>query len=222
MDPSNFRLRLALDLSRIIVAPSLAFLVVVRLFRWNPRWLSLPAYITFMVLYTISKRQWTRLLQHREAQQLGAAHIPQVVGKWPGNIDVLLRMMRDFKSSYILDVYLRLFEEYQCTTLNLRILWTDTVRSGRCLMHSRPTMPLTLIDHIDGSTACEICTCFWFQPLLEGKIAKGKNVGNKSRSPLSCSPGHRETFLGQGIFNRDDEVRSALSQVIIISCHFGT
>ncbi|KAF8736947.1 hypothetical protein AX14_013681 [Amanita brunnescens Koide BX004] len=170
MDPSNFRLRLALDLSRIIVAPSLAFLVVVRLFRWNPRWLSLPAYITFMVLYTISKRQWTRLLQHREAQQLGAAHIPQVVGKWPGNIDVLLRMMRDFKSSYILDVYLRLFEEYQCTTLNLRILWTDTIIS------------------MDQQHA-KFVLASGFNHFWRGKLQKER----------------METFLGQGIFNRDDE-----------------
>lgn len=53
--------------------------------------------------------------------------IPHVVGKWPGNIDILLRMMKAFKTAYILDVYLDLFEEYQCTTLNTRILWVDQV-----------------------------------------------------------------------------------------------
>ena len=152
MDPSNFRLRLALDLSRLIVAPSLAFVAIVRLSKWNLGWLSLPAYVVFLVFCTIIRSQWTLLRQHRDAQQLGAAPIPQVVGKWPGNIDILLRMLRDFKRSYTLDVYLRLFEEYQCTTLNLRILWTDTVRNSRCFMLSRPTIPLTLIDHIDGST----------------------------------------------------------------------
>ena len=152
MDPSNFRLRLALDLSRLIVVPSLAFVAIVRLSKWNLGWLSLPAYVVFLVFCTIIRSQWTLLRQHRDAQQLGAAPIPQVVGKWPGNIDILLRMLRDFKSSYTLDVYLRLFEEYQCTTLNLRILWTDTVRNSCCFMLSRPTMPLTLIDHIDGST----------------------------------------------------------------------
>jgi len=127
MDPSNFRLRLALDLWRTIAVPSLAFVAVIRFSKWNPGWLSLPVYISFMILSTIARRQWTLLSQHREARQLGAAPIPRVVGKWPGNIDILLQMMRDFKNSYTLDVYLRLFEEYRSTTLNLRILWTDTI-----------------------------------------------------------------------------------------------
>lgn len=29
--------------------------------------------------------------------------------------------------SYLLDVYLDLFKEYRCTTLNLRILWVDQI-----------------------------------------------------------------------------------------------
>ena len=42
-------------------------------------------------------------------------------------MDILLRMMRSFRTDYIQDVYLELFREYQCTTLNLRIFWIDTV-----------------------------------------------------------------------------------------------
>ncbi|TFY66527.1 hypothetical protein EVG20_g4563 [Dentipellis fragilis] len=53
--------------------------------------------------------------------------IPRVVGKWPGNIDLLLHMLRAGKTSYIQQVYLALFEEYQCTTLNTRILWMDQI-----------------------------------------------------------------------------------------------
>ncbi len=220
MDPSNFRLRLALDLWRTIAVPSLAFVAIIRFSKWNPGWLSVPAYISFMVLSTIARRQWTWLSQHREAQQLGAAPIPRVVGKWPGNIDILLKMMRDFKNSYTLDVYLRLFEEYRCTTLNLRILWTDTVRDTPRSVPCRLTVALTLTDHNDGSAAREIRACNRFQSLLEGQVAKGENVGNKPLSPLSCSFRRRETFLGQGIFNRDDEVSIALSQIIPVSCLF--
>jgi hypothetical protein len=36
-------------------------------------------------------------------------------------------MIRAFKTSYVGDVYLQLFEEYKTTTLNLRVLWSDTV-----------------------------------------------------------------------------------------------
>ena len=67
-------------------------------------------------------------IRAQDRYQMGAREIPRVVGKWPGNIDVLFKMMKAFKTSYILDVYLQLFEEYQCTTLNTRILWSDMVR----------------------------------------------------------------------------------------------
>ncbi|KAG6837575.1 hypothetical protein H0H93_006989 [Arthromyces matolae] len=59
--------------------------------------------------------------------RLGAKPIPRVVGKWPGNVDVLLKMLKAFKTAYVVDVYLQLFEEYQSTTLNLYILWADQI-----------------------------------------------------------------------------------------------
>lgn len=170
MNPSHYRLRLALDLWRIVVTPSLAFAVILRLTRWQHGWLSLPAYFAFITLWAVFKREWMLLSQRREAQQIGAAPIPCVLGKWPGNIDILLRMMRDFKNSYILDVYLNLFEEYQCTTLNLRILWTDTI--------------ITMDQHHAKFVLSTGFNHFW-----RGKMQKER----------------LETFLGQGIFNRDDE-----------------
>lgn len=36
-------------------------------------------------------------------------------------------MMKSFGKSYIMDIYLELFEEYQTTTLNTRILWSDNI-----------------------------------------------------------------------------------------------
>ncbi len=68
--------------------------------------------------------------QHQTCRRLGTKPIPRIRGKWPGNIDVLLRMMKAFKTAYLMDVYLELFQEYQCTTLNTRILWVDQVRSN--------------------------------------------------------------------------------------------
>jgi hypothetical protein len=44
-------------------------------------------------------------------------------------------MMHAFTTSYVLDVYLQLFEEYQCTTLNLRILWRDNVGTFSILFY---------------------------------------------------------------------------------------
>ncbi|KAM6499413.1 cytochrome P450 monooxygenase CYP63 [Amanita muscaria] len=170
MDPhSNYRLRILQDLWRIVVLPSLIFSAIVHAEKLHLGLLRIPAHFVFLVFWTIIKRQWTVLLQHREAQRLAAVPIPCVVGKWPGNIDVLLRLMHNFKTSYILDAYLQLFEEYKCTTLNLRILWIDTIITMD-QEHSRFAL----------STG--------FQYFWRGKMQKER----------------LETFLGQGIFNRDD------------------
>ena len=126
-DPSNYRLRILLDLWQIIVLPSFTFCAILRFERLQLGILAVPTCCAFMLFWALVKRQWILLLQRQQARRLGAALIPCVVGKLPGNIDILFRMMCDFKSSYVLDVYRRLFEEYNCTTLNLRILWTDAV-----------------------------------------------------------------------------------------------
>ncbi|GAW02064.1 cytochrome P450 monooxygenase CYP63 [Lentinula edodes] len=80
-------------------------------------------------------------------------------------------MLRAFKTSYILDVYLQLFEEYQCTTLNTRILWTDHIIS----MDQ---------EHI------KFILSTGFEHFWRGRWQKER----------------MERFLGQGIFNRDDEM----------------
>jgi hypothetical protein len=79
---------------------------------------------------------------------------------WPGNLDILLSMMRAFRKSYILDVYLNLFEEYQCTTLNLNILWVDNVgptcsitRFPRMIGEDEKLRKPNYIDHFNGRRA---------------------------------------------------------------------
>jgi hypothetical protein len=123
----NYRTRLLLDLCRAIVVPSLVLTGLIRIYDIRLGLLYLPAIVIFVPCWATVNGLIKGVLQSRQRQALNAKSIPCVVGKWPGNIDVLLRMTRAFKTSYILDVYLELFEEYQCTTLNTRILWTDSV-----------------------------------------------------------------------------------------------
>lgn len=52
-----------------------------------------------------------------------------MVGKLPGNVDVMLRLMRARNDRYLFDGFFDLFYEYQTTTLNLRFLWQDKVLS---------------------------------------------------------------------------------------------
>lgn len=125
--PANFRARILRDLFAALAVPSA---VLYALLSFNGIHLGLfapPVYFLFFLGWATSKgAYWTRR-QRKLAEQLGARPVPCVVGRWPGNLDILLKMMGAFKTSYILDVYLQLFEEYQCTTLNLRILWGDNV-----------------------------------------------------------------------------------------------
>ncbi|KAF8639056.1 hypothetical protein AX17_001752 [Amanita inopinata Kibby_2008] len=171
MNPAYYRIRLLLDLCRILLLPSIVLVSLLRVSGIYLGHFALPVYSICILLWAIAKDRWRKFSQIRQAKQLGATTIPCVVGKWPGNIDVLLRMIRDFKTSYILDVYLRLFEEYQCTTLNLRLLWTDTIIS---------------MDHEHS----KFVLATGFQHFWRGRAQKER----------------METFLGQGIFNRDDEL----------------
>lgn len=127
MDPSNYRARLLRDILRDYCVPVFVWRFILSYFPYRMGLLSVPSYLLFIILCITTKSKLVETARERKARSLHAKSIPQVRGKWPGNIDVLLKMMKAFKMAYVLDVYLQLFEEYQCTTLNLRLLWRDNV-----------------------------------------------------------------------------------------------
>ncbi|KAJ7159959.1 cytochrome P450 monooxygenase CYP63 [Mycena crocata] len=172
MKPGCYRVRLLSDICRAVVLPCASLWVTLRFLGVHlGTVLSIPAYIACLFVWAVVKGVLANLAHAKAAQQFGAQPVRQVMGKWPGNIDVLLRMMKAFKTSYVLDVYLQLFEEYQCTTLNTRILWLDNIITMD-QQHSKFVLS-TGFGH------------FW------------RGHSQKERM---------ETFLGQGIFNRDDEM----------------
>ncbi|EKM74893.1 hypothetical protein AGABI1DRAFT_80614 [Agaricus bisporus var. burnettii JB137-S8] len=169
--PANFRARLLKDLFVAFAIPSAvlyALLLVnnIRLGLFAP-----PVYFLFFLGWATSKGAYSTYRQRKLAEQLGSKPIPCVVGKWPGNLDILLKMIGAFKTSYILDVYLQLFEEHQCTTLNLRILWGDNII----------TMDREHINFVLSTG---------FKNFWRGRAQKER----------------METLLGEGIFNRDDDI----------------
>ncbi|KAJ6629919.1 cytochrome P450 monooxygenase CYP63 [Mycena sp. CBHHK59/15] len=172
MKPGCYRARLLLDLFRSLVLPCVCLSLALRFLNVSlGSIVSIPAHLGFVILWAVVDGVLRNAAHARMARQFGAQRIPRVVGKWPGNIDVLLKMMKAFKTSYVLDVYLQLFEEYQCTTLNTRILWIDNIITMD-QEHSKFVLS-TGFGH------------FW------------RGYSQKERM---------ETFLGQGIFNRDDEM----------------
>lgn len=128
MNPHQYRTRFLLDISKIFIVPTILLSICLRLATIDLGLSRIPSYILFGVFIFSARVQLDTLKKRRDAYQFNARPIPCVVGKWPGNVDIMLKMLKAFKAAYIQEVYLSLFEEYQCTTLNLRVLWSDQVR----------------------------------------------------------------------------------------------
>ncbi|KAF9445140.1 cytochrome P450 monooxygenase CYP63 [Macrolepiota fuliginosa MF-IS2] len=171
LQPENFRARLVVDLVSALAIPSTLLYASLRYSGIRLGFWSVLVYPLFILCWATTKGAYSSYKQRQLADQLGARTVPCVVGKWPGNVDVLLKMMCAFKTSYVLDVYLQLFEEYQCTTLNLRILWADNIIS----MDQ---------EHI------KFVLSTGFKNFWRGRAQKER----------------METLLGEGIFNRDDDI----------------
>lgn len=127
MHPKHYRIRLLFDICHGFASPIAcvsfaAFLKNIRL-----GYATIPCHILAVVLWVGARILYADFIQWREMKRLCARPIPRVAGKWPGNVDILFSMMRSYKTSYLVDTYLELFEKYQSTTLNLRILWADQV-----------------------------------------------------------------------------------------------
>ncbi|KAF5319303.1 hypothetical protein D9619_008466 [Psilocybe cf. subviscida] len=172
MNPANYRARFLLDVFRVLVVPTFALIAALLLLdcQLPSGWLWLPVDLIFIAAWAGIKQRFTDYRQGREAKAFGARSIPRAIGKWPGNVDILLRVLRAAKTGYIFEGYRQLLEEYQCRTLNLRILWSDSVISM-----DQEHMKFVLATGFHN---------FW-----RGRFQKER----------------MEVFLGEGIFNRDDE-----------------
>lgn len=112
-----------------LVVPVLGVTLLVRFFLGDVSW------ILLLFLRLVSVPIWGAIRvklegakQAKEAQKLGAVPIPKVVGRWPGNLDIMIAAMKGIKERYLQEYLDSLFDEYQTDTLNLRLLWGDHVR----------------------------------------------------------------------------------------------
>ena len=81
-------------------------------------------------------RNWYYDLRDRyEARKMGARVVPVVKGRWPGNLDVLLKFKKATASEYLGDFFLSLFEEHQSTIVNLRMLGANLVSRSLTLVY---------------------------------------------------------------------------------------
>lgn len=124
---SRYRLRLFHDFLRLLAIPTVTFFVILRLSSIRLGYLTPVCGLVFLVLSAAARNWYSQFQSRRIAKQYGGRLPREVVGKWPGNFDLALQIGKAALTMYPGEFYRRLFEEYQCTTLNLRLFWTDTV-----------------------------------------------------------------------------------------------
>jgi hypothetical protein len=139
----DYRKRILISLAKAFIVPPLLTALALRLLSQSA--LSLSVYLPLVLLsipIVIGLRsQYTIWCQDREAARMGAKPITRVCGRWPGNFDVVLRMLKSFESGYVLQGFSDLFEEYGCTTLNTRFFWDDQVSVRPDLIFQIPASP---------------------------------------------------------------------------------
>ena len=124
----HWRVRFLLHVSRFLALPPLTVLVVVWRLHLD---VSAPQLVLASVLAVVLTVQlcalWTRYSNEFKAYKLNARTIPVARGKWPGNIDLLLRLMSTPRKAYVGERIYEMFEEHKTDILNLRPLGMDLI-----------------------------------------------------------------------------------------------
>ena len=169
----DYRKRILVSLSKALIVPPLLTCLALRLAcRSLSLWFYLPLAFLSIPLIIALRSHYALWAQDREAARLGAQPITRVCGRWPGNLDVVLRMLKSFESGYILQGFADLFDEYGCTTLNTRFFWDDQVTTKSPFPRG-PSMGLTLsvvfsrLDHLHGREGLQVCGAYRLHPLRE-------------------------------------------------------
>jgi hypothetical protein len=124
----HWRTRFLLNVVQLLAFPLLFVSFITRYYGLH---LSIPSQVllSFITItsYIYTTSQWNQHVIHREAFKLNCRTIPIAKGKWPGNLDLLLRLLRSPKTSYAAAWMFDLFREYQMNTINLRPLGVDLI-----------------------------------------------------------------------------------------------
>jgi hypothetical protein len=124
----DYRKRFLISLAKAFIAPPLFTTLILHLLcRSVPLCLCLPlAFLSIPIIIGL-RSQYTIWCQDRDAARMDAKSITCVRGRWPGNLDIVLCILKSFESGYVPHGFADLFVEYGCTTLNARFFWDDQV-----------------------------------------------------------------------------------------------
>src|ERR1700733_12598237 len=114
----DYRKRILLSFSKALIVPPLFTCLALRFASPSiSLWFYFPLVLLSVPLTIVLRSHYTIWSQDRDAARLDAQPITRVSGRWPGNLDVVLRLLKSFESDYVLQGFADLFDEYACTTL---------------------------------------------------------------------------------------------------------
>lgn len=104
-------------------------------------------------LYITVTSIWSSLQTRRACRRLGAEPLPRVKGgKWPGNLDVVIRLAKLAGEEYLADG-MKLISQENGDLFLFDILWAHTVRGSEALFQPRiNSFRLTIIYHLARSS----------------------------------------------------------------------
>jgi hypothetical protein len=87
----NYRIELLLGVSQIFIPSLLLGRGFVWAFPYSIGLLQIPLYLAASIAIIIFRIQYDRFYQRRDSAQRGAVLAPEIKGRWPGNLDILLK-----------------------------------------------------------------------------------------------------------------------------------
>ncbi|KAJ4478450.1 cytochrome P450 [Lentinula aciculospora] len=168
LHPRHYRLRFLLDLSSTILIPQLCLFVTLAMIKYEYTSISASVRVLlhFLVIPFVGLLRvcWDEYNNTRAAISLNAVPIPCVRGKWPGNLDVAVKLVRSLHDDYLMQFYAKLFDEYGVDTLNTRILWGNQII----------TIDHELVKHLlTGAGAEKFHKGYYWQERFEAFLGNG-------------------------------------------------
>ncbi|KAF7374917.1 Cytochrome P450 monooxygenase [Mycena sanguinolenta] len=91
-----------------------------------PRWACIVASVSAAPVWIWVRSAYKNFLEEREIRALGAVRVPEVKGKWPGNLDLVVGRLRQAKDGYPFDAVEPMIRRYG-RTFNTRILGVNRI-----------------------------------------------------------------------------------------------
>src|SRR5712691_8179175 len=93
----DYRKRILISFANALLVPPLLTSLVLRLVcRSSSFWCYSSLALLSIPIFVVLRSHYTLWAQDRGAARMGAKPITRVRGRWPGNLDVVLRMLKSF------------------------------------------------------------------------------------------------------------------------------